>query len=72
MELSSIEVIKRLVRIDVGISVVPEISVREDVETKVLTAVRITDLERAPGHDMELSTSKAVIRAWPRRVFYAS
>ncbi len=49
MELSSIEVIKRLVRIDVGLSVVPEISVREEVEANTLSAVTITDLERAPG-----------------------
>ncbi len=52
MELSSIEVIKRFVRIDAGLSVVPEVAVREEVANGSLAAVDITDMERAPKVEM--------------------
>jgi DNA-binding transcriptional LysR family regulator len=48
MELSSIEVIKRFVRIDAGLSVVPAMAVQEEVAAGALAAVEIADLERAP------------------------
>ena len=52
MELSSIEVIKRFVRIDSGLSVVPEIAIQEELAAGQLAAVQISDFERAPKRDM--------------------
>lgn len=52
MELSSIEVIKRFVRIDAGLSVVPAMAVQEEVDAGQLAAVEIADFESAPAHDM--------------------
>ncbi len=52
MELSSIEVIKRFVRIDAGLSVVPEMAVQEEVESGQLSAIEITDMQRGPRHEM--------------------
>ena len=52
MELSSIEVIKRFVRIDSGLSVVPEIAIQEELASGLLAAVKITDFERAPKRQM--------------------
>jgi DNA-binding transcriptional LysR family regulator len=52
MELSSIEVIKRFVRIDAGLSVVPAMAVREEVAAGELASVEIADFERAPSHQM--------------------
>ena len=52
MELSSIEVIKRFVRIDAGLSVVPEMAVQEEVDNGQLGLVEIADFERAPRRDM--------------------
>ncbi|MFT5577496.1 MAG: DNA-binding transcriptional LysR family regulator [Paraglaciecola psychrophila] len=49
MELSSIEVIKTLVKIDTGISIVPEISVRTDIEQGLLAGVAIADITQQPG-----------------------
>jgi DNA-binding transcriptional LysR family regulator len=49
MELSSIEVIKRFVRIDAGLSVVPAIAVQEEVQAGGLTTVALHDFQqRAP------------------------
>ena len=45
MELSSIEVIKRFVRVDAGLSIVPEVSVREEVEAGLLAQIELRDLE---------------------------
>jgi DNA-binding transcriptional LysR family regulator len=44
MELGSIEVIKRFVEIGLGIAIVPEVSVREEVEMGRLGAVRVEGL----------------------------
>jgi len=44
MELGSIEVIKRFVEIGLGVAVVPEVAVREDVLNKRIAAVRVVDL----------------------------
>jgi DNA-binding transcriptional LysR family regulator len=52
MELSSIEVIKRFVRIDAGLSVVPEMAVQEEVAGGTLATVEITDMQRGPRHEM--------------------
>jgi DNA-binding transcriptional LysR family regulator len=52
MELSSIEVIKRFVRIDAGLSVVPAVAVAEEVAAGALATVEITDMVRAPRTDM--------------------
>lgn len=48
MELSSIEVIKRFVRIDAGLSVVPAMAVQEEVASGSLVAIEISDLARGP------------------------
>lgn len=52
MELSSIEVIKRFVRIDAGLSVVPEMAVQEEVAAGTLASVEIADFEGAPRTQM--------------------
>ena len=52
MELSSIEVIKRLVRIDAGLSVVPAIAVQEEVQTGGLAAVALHDLQQGAQYKM--------------------
>ena len=52
MELSSIEVIKRLVRIDAGLSVVPAIAVQEEVQTGGLAAVALHDLQQGSRYTM--------------------
>ncbi len=44
MELGSIEVIKRFVEIGLGTAVVPEVSVRDEVRSGRLTAIRVTGL----------------------------
>lgn len=52
MELSSIEVIKRFVRTNSGLSIVPEIAVQEEVAAGQLAAVPIRDFERAEKRQM--------------------
>jgi DNA-binding transcriptional LysR family regulator len=52
MELSSIEVIKRFVRIDAGLSVVPAMAVQEEVQAGGLAAVTIQDFDRQPRYKM--------------------
>jgi DNA-binding transcriptional LysR family regulator len=52
MELSSIEVIKRFVRIDTGLSVVPAVAVQEEVQAGMLVAVSIDDLYHQPPYKM--------------------
>ena len=52
MELSSIEVIKRFVRIDAGLSVVPAIAVHEEVQAGGLAAVPIHDLPERSRYKM--------------------
>ena len=52
MELSSIEVIKRLVRIDAGLSVVPAIAVQEEVQAGGLAAVALYDLQQRSQYKM--------------------
>lgn len=52
MELSSIEVIKRFVRIDAGLSVVPEMAVHEEVAGGALETVELMDLQRGPRYEM--------------------
>jgi DNA-binding transcriptional LysR family regulator len=52
MELSSIEVIKRFVRIDAGLSVVPAIAVQEEVQAGGLAAVAIHDLHDRSRYKM--------------------
>ena len=45
MELSSIEVVKSFVAINSGVSIVPEVSVREDIKSGKLKALKISDFE---------------------------
>ena len=52
MELSSIEVIKRFVRIDAGLSVVPAMSIQEELDTGVLAAVEIGEFQDQPQPKM--------------------
>jgi DNA-binding transcriptional LysR family regulator len=46
MEMSSIEVLKRLVELDFGISVVPELAVADEVRAKRLVAIPLAGAER--------------------------
>jgi DNA-binding transcriptional LysR family regulator len=46
MEMSSLEVLKRLVELDFGISVVPELAVRAEVADKRLVALPLVGAER--------------------------
>ena len=43
MELSSVEVIKRFVRINAGISVIPEAAIRDEISAGLLSSVKIKD-----------------------------
>ena len=52
MELSSIEVIKRFVRIDAGLSIVPSIAISEEIENGVLAQVKISDFQGRPRQKM--------------------
>jgi DNA-binding transcriptional LysR family regulator len=52
MELSSIEVIKRFVRIDAGLSVVPAMAIQEEVQAGGLAAVTIHDFHDRPWYKM--------------------
>jgi DNA-binding transcriptional LysR family regulator len=52
MELSSIEVVKRFVRIDAGVSIVPAVAVQEEVQGGMLAAVAIHDLHQQPSYTM--------------------
>src|SRR5215831_13301937 len=52
MELSSIEVIKRFVRIDAGLSVVPAIAVQDEVQSGGLAAVALHDLHQHSQYKM--------------------
>jgi DNA-binding transcriptional LysR family regulator len=52
MELSSIEVIKRFVRIDAGLSLVSAVAVEEEVQAGILAAVAIHDLLNQPAPRM--------------------
>jgi DNA-binding transcriptional LysR family regulator len=45
MELSSIEVVKSFVAINAGISIVPQVSVLEEVRSGKLKALKVVDLE---------------------------
>jgi DNA-binding transcriptional LysR family regulator len=44
MEMSSLEVIKRLVALGFGVSIVPEVAVRGEVARKELVAIPLTGL----------------------------
>ena len=52
MELSSIEVVKSFVAIGSGISIVPEASIREDVERGRLMTVRVKDFQKGQVRKM--------------------
>jgi DNA-binding transcriptional LysR family regulator len=52
MELSSIEVIKRFVCIDAGLSIVPAVAVHEEVKAGILAAVEISDVQDHPAVKM--------------------
>jgi len=52
MELSSIEVIKRFVRIDAGLSVVPAIAVQDEVQAGGLAAVTLHDFQQHAPYKM--------------------
>jgi len=52
MELSSIEVVKSFVSINTGISIVPEVSIREEVTGGRLVSLRIKDFE--PGRQNKM------------------
>jgi DNA-binding transcriptional LysR family regulator len=69
MELSSIEVIKRFVRIDAGLSVVPAVSVEEEVAAGALASVEITDLARGPRVGMGIVAARGRYRTLAARSF---
>ena len=46
MELSSIEVIKRFVAVNAGISIVPEVSVQKERKIKELNVLALKDFEK--------------------------
>ena len=46
MEMSSLEVLKRLVELDFGVSVVPELAVRAEIAAKKLVALPLVGAER--------------------------
>lgn len=50
MELSSIEVVKSLVKINSGISIVPKVSVQNDVKQGLLKTLSIEDFNRKQAH----------------------
>lgn len=52
MELSSIELIKRFVRIDAGLSIVPAVAIQEEVTRGVLAQVEIDDFQDRPRQKM--------------------
>jgi len=58
MDLSSIEVIKRFVRINAGLSVVPAIAIPEEVQASGLAAVAIHDVRNRPRHTMGVIDKK--------------
>jgi DNA-binding transcriptional LysR family regulator len=58
MELSSIELIKRFVRIDAGLSIVPAISIQEEVESGALARVEISDFHDRPRQQMGIIYKK--------------
>lgn len=47
-ELSSIEVIKRFVRTEAGLSIVPAMAIREELAAGTLASVRVADFEERP------------------------
>ena len=69
MELSSIEVIKRFVRIDAGLSVVPAVSVEEEVAAGELASVEIADLARGPRVAMGIVAKRGRYRTLAARSF---
>lgn len=71
MELSSIEVIKRFVRIDAGLSIVPAISVVEEVEAGQLVAIEIADFERARRYEMGVAYKRDRYLSLAARSFLA-
>jgi len=52
MELSSIEVIKRFVRIDAGLSIAPLVAIQEELESGTLLQVSISDFRNRPRQKM--------------------
>lgn len=52
MELSSIELIKRFVCIDAGLSIVPAVAIQEEVARGVLAQVEIDDFQDRPSQKM--------------------
>ena len=58
MELRSIEVIKRFVRIDAGLSIVPDMAVREDIEAGVLASVEVADFANRALYQMGMIYKK--------------
>ena len=52
MELSSIEVIKRFVRIDAGLSIVPAVAIEEELAAGSLVAIELRDFVGAPKVQM--------------------
>ncbi len=52
MELSSIEVIKRFVRIDAGLSIVPAAAIREEVEARGLASVDVHEFDKRSPYKM--------------------
>jgi DNA-binding transcriptional LysR family regulator len=58
MELRSIEVIKRFVRIDAGLSIVPAMAIREDVAAGVLASVDVSDFANRALYQMGIIYKK--------------
>ena len=58
MELRSIEVIKRFVRIDAGLSIVPAMAIREEVAAGVLASVDVSDFANRALYQMGIIYKK--------------
>ena len=58
MELRSIEVIKRFVRIDAGLSIVPAMAIREEVAAGVLASVDVSDFANRVLYQMGIIYKK--------------
>jgi DNA-binding transcriptional LysR family regulator len=69
MELSSVEVIKRFVRIDAGISIVPEVAVQEEVANGQLVSLRICEYRDNPPIHMGVVYRKDRYLSSAARVF---
>jgi len=69
MELGSVEVIKRFVRIDAGLSIVPAIAVQEEVQAGGLAAVTLHDFCHPPQYNIGVIYKKGQYLSLAARSF---